>query len=534
MNSAQWGGHLAFALATALVVGTAAAEEITYRVEAGDTLIGVAERLLAEPARWPRLQRLNRIEDPYRLPVGSALRIPVALLKPQARKAEVLATAGAPTADGQALAVGATVGAGTRLDSGDAGHVVLRLPDGSRLVLPARSAMRIETLNGYAGTEAQDLRVQLERGRVESRVEPQRGPAARYRVDTPTAVIGVRGTDFRVGIDGAEGASRAEVTEGRVAVKLPAARAAREREVPAGFGWVVNAAGGDVVPLLPAPSMAEVPVLFEQPVLRVPLPALPGAVAWRAEIAPDRPDAEVLAAQHVDAGPLRVPGLEDGQYRMVLRGIDARGLEGRDGVHVFRLKARPEPPFLGAPADRGKVVEGPVAFEWSEAPQAASYRLQLSAGEDFAQPLAEVDSLKATGYRHELAPGQYRWRVQSVRPDGDRGPWGPAAAFTVRPRPQTPEPPAIGDADMTFRWSGEPGQRFEYQFAADEGFAALRHEGAVAEPVVTLPRPSYGTYWMRVRAIDPDGFVSPWTGAQKVAVPMTFPWWILPFIPLLF
>ena len=35
-----------------------------------------------------------------------------------------------------------------------------------------------------------------------------------------------------------------------------------------------------------------------------------------------------------------------------VRAVDARGIEGRDAVFEFRLKARPEPPIQSAPAFR--------------------------------------------------------------------------------------------------------------------------------------------------------------------------------------
>lgn len=522
-------------LAFACVGGAAAAapgDEIRHRMRAGDTLIGVAESLLAHPARWPRLQTLNAIADPYRIPIGTELRIPVALLRARPRRAEVVAVTGEVRANGRVLAASETLGAGTALDTGDDGHVVLRLPDGSRLVLPARSSLRVDTLKGYPGTAAQDVRLKLDNGRVESRVAPQRGPAARYRVDTPTAVIGVRGTEFRVGVE--DGASRAEVTAGRVVVSR-AGRRGVVRELPAGFGLVARAGERllQAVPLLPAPSTEGLPTLYEEPLLSMPLPAMEGAHGWRVEIAENRPDTPVLASQQLTSGPARIAGLADGDYRLVLRAIDVHGLEGRDTVHAFRLKARPEPPFLSAPGDGGKASAGAVAFSWTQAPQAATYRMQLSAGEDFAAPLADVEGLGEAAYRAELAPGNYRWRLASVRADGDRGPWSAAARFVVRPLPQAPEPPAIGSDMLEFRWRGEPEQRFEYQFAADESFAAPLHEGAVSEPHASLPRPGAGTYWIRVRAIDADGFVSPWTGAQKLVVPAQFPWWLLA-LPLLF
>jgi hypothetical protein len=39
-----------------------------------------------------------------------------------------------------------------------------------------------------------------------------------------------------------------------------------------------------------------------------------------------------------------------------------------------------------------------------------------------------------------------------------------------------------------------------------------------------VPLPSHGTYYMRYRAIDPDGFVGPYIAAQRFQVPeLPFP-----------
>lgn len=512
------------------------ADEIRYRVEPGDTLIGLGQALLADPRDWSRVQRLNDVADPFRIPVGSVLRIPVAWLKPVPRSAEVVTSAGDVKADGKALEPGMRVGAGVTLTTGEDGHLVLRLPDGSTLILPARSAARVEVLNGFRGTEDQDVRLKLERGRVEAQAAPQRGPAARFRVDTPTAVIGVRGTEFRVGADPELDLSRAEVTEGRVGVSRADAssRTRRERGLEQGFGMVARAGAAlpEPVRLLPAPTTAAIPVLFEEPLLRFSLPEMPGAQAWRVQIAERHADAPVLANQVLTSGPVRIPGLPDADYRLVLRAIDGDGLEGLDAKHEFRLKARPVPPFLSTPAAGGKVVTGAVAFTWSQAPDAATYRIEVAQGEGFDTPVAKSDALKDSRFTAELLPGRYRWRMASVRADGDRGPWSAAAAFEVRPVPAAPEPPAIGDKNLEFRWSGEPGQRFDYQFASDEAFATVLADASVSEPHISLPVPDSGSYWMRVRAIDPDGFVSPWSPAQKVVIPAGFPWWMLLF-PLL-
>ena len=69
-------------------------EPFIYRAERGDTLIGIGNRLLAVPAQWRGVQRLNRIDDPHRIPVGKEIRIPVAWLRRVPESARILTVRG--------------------------------------------------------------------------------------------------------------------------------------------------------------------------------------------------------------------------------------------------------------------------------------------------------------------------------------------------------------------------------------------------------------------------------------------------------
>jgi hypothetical protein len=120
----------------------------------------------------------------------------------------------------------------------------------------------------------------------------------------------------------------------------------------------------------------------------------------------------------------------------------------------------------------------------------------------------------------KLAPGQYFWRLASLRASGDRGPYGDVLSFVLFAPPAQPEPPKIGDGDMEFRWAGEPGQTFEFQLAQEPQFIKPLIEQKLSSPEILLPRPkNAGTYFMRFRAIDADGFVGPYTAAQRFQVP---------------
>ena len=205
---------------------------------------------------------------------------------------------------------------------------------------------------------------------------------------------------------------------------------------------------------------------------------------------------------------------------MRLRAVDALGLEGREARHAFRLKARPEPPFTSAPPNRGKLRAAGVEFSWAAAVEAAHYRFQLARGESFDAIVNEVKATNSTTYSvATLAPGEYFWRVASIRANGDQGPFGDAQRFVLLPPPANPEPPSENGDQLVFNWGGEPGQTFEFQVARDAKFANVLSNLKLSESRVSLIRPGPGRYFMRLRATDADGFVGPYTATQTFELP---------------
>ena len=235
---------LAVLLAMGAAAGTARAQEYVYVVRTGDTLIGIGARWLADPGKWTALVRPNRISNPDYIVPGRPLRIPLALLKSEREQATVVQVTGSVEADAKrALKSGDRIDAGAELRTGADGYVTLELADGSRLVLPAQSALRVVELKRYANTGLHVSRLRLLAGRIEALVKKRDASAGRFEVDTPTAAIGVRGTDFRAGVGASGGTLRAEVLEGTVALKSTVPASAADVAVEAGFGAVADETG---------------------------------------------------------------------------------------------------------------------------------------------------------------------------------------------------------------------------------------------------------------------------------------------------
>jgi len=517
-------GRLLAALCfSALQFSHAGAQDFVYTARPGDTLIGIAAEWLTDPTQWRRLVTPNHIGNPDYIVPGRKIRIPLELLKTEAEHAEVVILQGiAETEPGRKVSVGAKVGEGTDLRTGADSHITLRLADGSRLTLPANSALRIERLKRYSNTDIRDSWLRIIAGRIEAFVQKLRGPDSRFQLDSQVAVIGIRGTDFRAGTDDKGNALRAEVLEGLVALNSTVVPTAETVRINTGFGAVADESGrvSAAVALPAEPNLANLPKLLERPLLRMRLESREGAQAHRVRLAGDADFRRLLRDEIISGAEVRFTDLPDGQYYLRVRAIDALGLEGRDAQHEFRLKARPEPPFTSKPPDRAKLRATGADFSWTAASDAASYHFQLARDERFSDLASEARSLTATSRTvADLKPGEYFWRVASIRADGDHGPFGDVQRFNLFPPPATPEPPSEKGTSLLFSWASEPMQTFELQVARDAEFTDLVTNLKVAEPTVTIARPGPGRYFMRIRAIDADGFVGPYTTTQTFELP---------------
>ena len=212
---------MGFALLALLSAATSHAQDWRYRVRPGDTVWDLSGKYLRGDVPWQRLQDYNRIADPYRLPPGTLMRLPVTWLKVQPAKATVVGVHGAALAvdsggKESSVAQGMQLGIGTRLRTAPGGSLTLQFADGSRLLLQGDSELVLDKLSAYGATGMTDTRLRLPKGRTSNEVQPLRGAASRYIIRTPTLMSSVRGTRFRVGSDG--DAAQVEVTEGHVQV----------------------------------------------------------------------------------------------------------------------------------------------------------------------------------------------------------------------------------------------------------------------------------------------------------------------------
>ncbi len=520
-------------------LGVMAADWI-YTVVPGDNLWDLSERYLDSPARFEQIRRLNNVEFPRRMQPGTRLRVPMKWIRSNPVPAQLAALRGAAMlirSDGSRID---PVPAGTELRLGDVlktgadSSAAVRFADGSVLTLHAASEMRFDHLSAHGETGMVDSRLHLLDGRVDTRVEPAVGPGSRFEIQTPSAISAVRGTEYRAAVIG-EKASTIEVLEGSVSVS----GARRPRLIAGGFGTRVEAGEAPAPPrrLLPPPAIDGLPERIRELNWTLSWQALDDARAYRVEIAADAAFDVLLWERRSERPRVPLPDLPDGDYQVRVRGIDALGLEGRDRVLALTIDARPQPPVPLQPND-GRVLRGTVAeLRWSDSADAEGYLLEVAADRDFNEVLLSRSDLDGT--RLEAGgldqPAVYYWRVSSIAADGEVGPPGSVRSWEVKPVPEAVEPSLAADEDrLVASWRpGRPGQGYQVQVALDPDFEELELDRRLTEPRLALDQVSGQVRYLRVRAIEPDGYAGPWGAVQRIDPPADPTGWMVPVIGIL-
>jgi hypothetical protein len=511
-----------------------------YRIQRGDTLITLSQAWLAPSRTWHDLQKLNRVPDPLRLQPGSTLRMPVAWLRREAGVAEVVFVRGQVVRErgssaGEPLAAGGSLQSGDRIRTGAQSSASLRFADGSRLLIPPDSEVALEQLLVLGRAALPAVRIGVRKGGADSRVTPNAQRLPMYEVKAPHLNLGVRGTEFRVQTTGEQ--SRMQVLSGAVHAD------GLGPNVAAGQGVLFDGSALSVGPLLPAPNLSAMGTTSERLPLRLSWPAGPsGAVAWRAQLYARGDFDHLLLDARVSEPAAAWPEareLPDGDYTLRLRGIDARGQEGAAADAVVHLQARPEPPFIQAPAPGAVAYNGAMALAWTRNTAAPDVRLQVARDAEFKDLALQPPPIAAAGFEARLPDGAYHWRVASVDADGRAGPFGDAQGFEIQPPPPAPPPatPEVSGDQLTLRWRADAGvARYELEWSKTEGFdGADVQRFSTDKPELALAKPSAGKYFLRARSVNAAGAAGPWGQTQMIEQPYPRWLWLLPLlaIPLL-
>lgn len=517
---------------------------VQHRIQTGDTLEQLARRYLGDTTQWQALQQHNGNIDPYRLPPGQFLEIPLNLLRAATASVDYVQGTANLHRSGQATQ---PVQRGQPLHEGDAlaldpeAFVAVRLADGSTVRVQASSQLTLQQLRrrGRAGSLQSVL--ELQQGGVEVAVPGRPDATRQLEVHTPVAATSVRGTRFDVLVTDSGGSSTA-VEHGRVALQGQADTAATV--LRPGLGAAVGQDGHATAPTrqLPAPDSRDLPTTASDAQwLDLPLPPLAGASAYQVQVAADPAGRQVLRNGRFATPQVRFASLADGDYWLQVRALDAHGIRGQAAQAPLRIKAHPVAPLAQHPAPQAIAPQGDTQLACTPVDEARAYVLQVAAlaqgpeagaapagvaagdaAEIFAAPVAQgldvADCALDVGH---LPPGAYAWRTASVRwVDGvrDQGPFGAAQTFALQPPPALPQDVQVQShqGHTTIFWAGGPGQRYRLQALATPDAAEPQLDLWLDTPQWTVSGLPTGTWHVRLQVQDGNGLLSRFSPTRSV------------------
>lgn len=415
---------------------TAPADPVLYTTRTGDNLYTLARRYFVRVEDYAHVQRLNRVRDPYRLPVGRVLRIPRAMLRHEPLAATVIARRGRVEARNgeqpRTLGQGSTVVEGDTIITAENSFVSLRLPDGSVVSLPSRSLIAVRRLRRILLTGGIERLFALENGRTRAIVTPAKNADDSFRVSTPVAVSAVRGTEFRAGYEAKSARAATEVLEGRVRVAGAEAQA-KYFTLAAGYGTVATASGTtSATALLPAPALQHPGRVQDEPELTFEVAPLDQAAAYRVQVASDAGFLDVVEETTANTPSVALSSVADGTWFVRTSAIDAKGLEGLPSTYGFQRRLQRIQTALER-RKAGRYRE--YLFRWAvEGAGTRQYRFQLVKDRPDATPMVDEAGLTADSFIvTDLPPGAYFWRVMSLQfVDGAAFPkWSAVERLTI-------------------------------------------------------------------------------------------------------
>ena len=500
------------------------AQDWIYTVVDGDNLWNLSEQHLDKVTRFEQLRKLNNIENPKRLQPGTRIRVPLAWIRSNPVAAKIISITGiaeiqrARSSTTEPAKVGSLMQLGDQLSTADDSSVAIEFADKSVLSLHENSLVHFDHLSAHGVTGMVDSRLNLLKGRMDTKVTPAVGPGSRFEIETPSAISAVRGTVYRALVMDNGDKSNIEVLHGKVAVS----GANKQLLVNKGYGTQVATGQPPLPPkaLLPAPIFEPIPDTITEINWRLAWSEVAGAKAYRVEVATEN-DFDTLVWEGItEYNRAAFPDLLDGHYAVRVRAIDSLGLEGINQQAMIQLNAQPQPPIALKPVDQQVFREQPPTLHWTAADNAKAYRLEIAADNKFTQLLLNktlTDSEFDTASLSAL--GHYYWRLSSIASDGEVGPVGPARSYQIKPIPEKVEAAVSAEesGQLVASWNVGMGQpNYRVQIANDKAFNDIIIDETIDKAEYAFEPFKGDERYLRVKSIEQDGYEGPWGSTQTI------------------
>lgn len=191
-------------------------------------------------------------------------------------------------------------------------------------------------------------------------------------------------------------------------------------------------------------------------------------------------------------------------------------------IHQFYSMNPIASPGLWAPSD-GELSLPNVTFSWFSVTNATQYLLQIARDAAFSDQVFKGKLADTFKNFPDLAPGKYYWRVKAIEEGGLKSPWSVVRMLTVTsimpPDLYAPGNDATVGQDVNLLWQDMvDAVQYKLQVAKDAAFTNLIVNEKTTDPTKDLLGLKARAYYWRVKAIDAEGYKSPWSEVRKFTV----------------
>jgi len=512
MNRAICWLVLLFSLISLPVYAAGDAERtVEIRVTSRDTLIGLCQKYLTHPEKWPQVSKLNRLPDSNYIAPGQKIVVPVALLKGVLMDGAVSFLQGesylqsSGSSAWRLLQLRDSVKEGSSLKTAANSTLEISFEDGTSFLLREQSLVSVKAAKKGPLHLLRVLR--LEGGKIISRVKSATGKDSRFEIETPSALAAARGTHYRVAVD-EQGTTRAEMLESRIDLSAMGTTVSLKE----GEGSLArrNEAPSPPIRLLDPPEPQALAAIYGNASSEIKFFPVQNASQYRVLLARDQEGKNAVRTAVIKPDdPFVFEGLEDGSYYLLATSIGQEGLEGPlSKSYEVKVRRKPLPPDIVVPVDKATLPEMPLKTQWHHVIGVSAYQLQIATTPDFSGALIESGDLKKTVYSSkELQGGTYYLRVRSLAEDGYAGDWSATREVSiVKLLPPSLRKPDGNDNKLYLEWEPIKGATdYHLQIAKDEAFGTIIIDQMPGESKLVLENPPEpGKYYMRVAARNAD------------------------------
>ena len=410
----------------------------------------------------------------------------------------------------------------------NAGQTVVTGPDGyTHLILPDNTYTRIEpdarfTINYLFRLPDGNIKADfaLKKGDIVHWMRQKLRPNDSFQTQTPIAVTGIRGTEYRLKTTDS-GVNSVETLSGVVQV----AASNRTIALESGKGTRIRKGTPPETPrLLPAtPEGIVIEPLYRTLPVQIKAPAHRTAKKLHLRITTDEQGQQTVFSQDVaPGGKFSIFTLPDSPYFAFITAIDAEGFESRSTAPLpLTIRTIPPTPIVISPKNNGILWGKRGQIEWLGSDQAKHYTAQLASDPDFKNILDQQQVAEPKYLSPELQPGSNHFRVQAVAGDGYTTLFSMPVAWKQTEEPAMKGMEATANNAPCLQWPAmAEGLSYDLQVANDEQFTQLIvDQKGLRETTYTMEQKlAPGKYFIRLRGVDNGEPQSPWTPTQTLNV----------------